>query len=120
MALYNFKTRFVPLIRAGRKKQTIRGGRAPKTGDPLYLYTGMRHSGAKLIALKHCSRVEPISIRKLRSGTVSMRLGNVDLDRDGMKRLALLDGFKSLEEMLLFWDKIKLRMPFDGHVIYWE
>ena len=46
MPSYNFKTRFVPMVKEGSKNQTIRArpknGRMPKMGDMVYLFSGLR------------------------------------------------------------------------------
>lgn len=46
MPSYNFKPRFVPMVKEGSKNQTIRArpknGRTPKMGDMLYLFSGLR------------------------------------------------------------------------------
>lgn len=51
MGLYNFQSRFVPFIIAGKKTHTIRAIRVhpDKPGNTLYLYTGLRTKKAKLL-----------------------------------------------------------------------
>jgi hypothetical protein len=65
MPAYNFKARFCELVENGSKRQTIRRRRARPTriGDTLYLYTGMRRPGARLLRTVTCLSVEPITMK---------------------------------------------------------
>ena len=65
MGLYNFKAQFVPFIKAGSKKHTIRAARRypAKPGETLHLYTGLRTKKAKLIKRVECVKVEQIKIQ---------------------------------------------------------
>jgi hypothetical protein len=51
MPAYSFKERFIPLLKDGSKRQTIRKSRKgqAKPGDTVYLYFGMR--------TKYCTKI---------------------------------------------------------------
>jgi hypothetical protein len=119
MPLLNFKAQFVEPILSGRKHHTIRATRKVpvKPGDSLYLYTGLRHPGARRIlpeAVK-CTKVQPIMITEWNGRTVYV--DDSELDRDECERLAVADGFENFREMMRFWDG---RLPFYGHIIHWN
>lgn len=118
MAILNFKKQFVPMIRSGRKKHTIRATRKYpiKAGETLYLYTGLRQKGAKRIAVKTCTKVEAISIDYV-CGVQQIYLGGQMLDATEKERLSFADGFSSFQEMMNFWDG---RLPFTGNIIHWK
>jgi|SRR5579875_2380985 hypothetical protein len=119
MSAYSFKPRFVPLIRSGQKRQTIRGvrkdGRVPKVGESLHLYTGLRTKSCQRIFAEPvwCTSVQLVEIDA--SGIVS--INGVPLDQNEREQLAINDGFRSWEDMLSFWDG---RLPFKGNIIHWE
>jgi hypothetical protein len=115
MGLYNFQTRFVPLIRSGRKCQTIRATRSHPDipGATMHLYTGLRRRGARLLARVECIGVQRITITP--SGRVW--IGGVKLSRPGCESLARDDGFKDFSDMIQFWQG---RLPFSGHIYYWR
>lgn len=128
MAAYNFKLQFVPAIRAGTKKHTIRAerkdGRVPKVGEPLALYSGMRTKQCFriLAANPHCTKVERITIEDLGHssegdyGTL-VCIDGQPLDRSECQALARADGFPDFGRMMLFW---RGRLPFTGNIIHWR
>ena len=122
MGLYNFQARFVTKILAGEKTHTIRGVRAnpDKPGNTLYLYTGLRHKGAKLLMRVPCVKVEEIEIDACGhecncDGTVI--IDGVELSESEREALAVRDGFDDFGAMLDFWAG---RLPFKGNVIHWK
>ena len=122
MPALNFKPQFVPFILDGRKTHTIRATRKypVKQGDTLYLYTGLRHKGAKLLMEVPCVRVEEIRItRSLYRGIASFHIyiGGQMLAPDEKESLAVRDGFSDFAEMMNFWDG---RLPFHGQIIHWK
>jgi len=118
MGLYNFQPRFVPFIRAGTKKHTIRATRSvcDKPGDTMHLYTGLRQKGATLIARVPCVKVENILITT--GGWV--RIDGLYLADDEREALARRDGFESFAAMLEFWREPKNRLPFRGKIFHWK
>lgn len=116
MGLYNFNPRFVPCIESGRKTHTIRAKRryADAVGSTLYLYTGLRQKGARLIRKTECTAVHEIIIYSENGG---IAVDGVRLGSDECHALAVSDGFTSFSEMLLFW---KGRLPFVGNIIHWS
>lgn len=126
MPAYSFKERFVPLIKSGEKKQTIRSKRKyqAKPGDTLYLYYGLRTKFCKKIKETICTGVADIKI--LANGNVYVdgyKLTNPELDF-----LAFNDGFrheddpknkKGCFEIMLRWWRQTHELPFIGDIIYW-
>lgn len=116
MGLYNFQhPRFVRAIEAGTKTHTIRPHRVrpDKPGNIVYLYTGLRHPGARLIMRGVCTRIE--SIRVTSDGEVFV--AGWRLDPDERERLARADGFESWSEMYEHWREL---LPFDGQIVHWR
>ena len=115
MPLLNFKAQFADPIRKGIKAHTIRAKRKipVKPGDILYLYCGLRHSGAYRILPEpvKCTKVEPISIN------VGVMIDGHMLDDDECESLALADGFDNFYAMMDFWNG---RLPFEGNIIHWK
>ena len=125
MPALNFKPQFVPFILDGRKTHTIRATRKypVKAGDTLYLYTGLRHKGAKLLMAVECVKAEQIEILAVAQRAPSTALnfmitisGQV-LDVSEKEALARRDGFRDFAEMMSFWDG---RLPFSGQIIHWK
>lgn len=118
MGLYNFQPRFAEAVISGSKTHTIRGRRATpdKPGNLLYLYTGLRKKGAKLLLRSRCTKIEQINISD-GAGFVEVRINGVVLWMDECEQLAKRDGFASFADMMAFW---KGRLPFDGHIIHWK
>lgn len=128
MGIYNFHKRFVPFIRSGKKKHTIRAKRRrpDKPGNTLHLYSGLRQKGAaKLIKRAVCTRIEEIRIEYLGptgAGTPFAILPAVwidgnQLDQSECEALARRDGFRDFPDMMAFWNG---RLPFTGDVIHWK
>lgn len=116
MPAYSFKERFIPLIKSGAKKQTIRGKRKgqAKPGDPLYLFYGMRTKFCMRILDTRCRAVKSIIIYK--KGSVYVQ--GKKLNAAECEQLAIADGFESFEVMLRWW-QINNELPFKGDIIYW-
>lgn len=133
MPVLNFKPQFVPFILDGTKFHTIRATRKRpvKPGDRLFLYTGLRQKGAKLLREETCIGVKNISIFSSEdpdaTADILIRVGEAYLSDHAQRRLAWLDGFRppsstvfqpgnSLDLMMQFW---KDRLPFQGQIIFW-
>lgn len=116
MPAYSFKERFVPLIKAGTKRQTIRAKRKrpAKPGDQVYLYYGMRTKWCTKIGEGVCRAVDNITIK--RNGLVFVN--NKLLKNWDKEILAKADGFKDFAEMLSWWKQTHA-LPFNGDIIYW-
>jgi hypothetical protein len=133
MPVLNFKPQFVPFILDRTKRHTIRATRKRpiKPGDRLFLYTGLRQKGAKLLMETSCASVENIDIFILsedgKTGRLIIRVQGRPLNTHEQCRLAWLDGFRppgstedapgnSIDLMMQFW---KGRLPFSGQIIHW-
>ena len=121
MVAYSFKKRFVPLIEAGLKRQTIRGERKrhARRGEPLQLYFGMRTAHCrKIIDDPICEAVWPISLwvpTKLEPCTIRFGGAGRYIDHD----FAVRDGFESVEDFTRFWFDTHGPGTFHGVVIGW-
>lgn len=121
MGAYNFQKRFVPFIRNGSKRHTIRAKRAhaDKPGNTLHLYTGMRTKSCRLLGRSVCVKVEEIVI----SAAHQVFVDGVELNADEKNALAFCDGFRArgmehaFEEMMAFWNG---RLPFTGDILHWS
>jgi hypothetical protein len=119
MGLYNFQERFVSMILDGTKMHTIRSRRArpDKPGNTLYLYSGLRHKGARLLMRAVCTKVEHIWIEDLEEEGFRITVDGFVLAPDECDCLAKADGFSSFAEMMNFWEG---KLPFYGHIIHWR
>ena len=121
MGLYNFKKQFVPFIRDGSKRHTIRAKRKyrDKPGDTVHLYTGLRTKAARLLGRSICVKVEDIVITTAHQIFVD----GEELTLSEKNALAFCDGFRgrgvehAFEDMMAFWNG---RLPFEGDIIHWS
>lgn len=116
MPAYSFKERFIPLIKSGEKRQTIRKKRKgqAKPGATLYLYFGLRTKWCTKIKETICTRVEEIEIRA--NGTV--KVNGKKMDWVQKYALAKADGFENFDTMIRWWKQTH-ELPFKGDIIYW-
>jgi hypothetical protein len=126
MALLGFKKMFVAPIRKGEKAQTIRGFRKVpiKTGERIFMYTGLR--------TKHCKKIcEAICIGQawIRIAHNKVAIGaweknpKLFLDmRSELNSFAHHDGFTGWEDLKQFWIKEhgKDCFPFKGVIYYFR
>ena len=126
MPAYSFKERFVPLIKSGEKRQTIRSKRKyqAKPGDPLYLFYGMRTKFCTRILDTVCKATKEIEIKR----TGSVYVNGRKITEHEKDHLAYNDGFRHSDEpkqrsccfQLMFrWWKQTNGLPFKGDIIYW-
>lgn len=101
MPAYNFKQRFAPDVKSGKKLQTIRPRRNRPTvpGDKLVLYTGMRTQKCELLRITTCTEVLPVVIE---GRTVSVG-GNL-LTIGEIVELAQSDGFERAADFFEFFE----------------
>ena len=124
MVAYNFDPQFVPYIRKGNKRQTIRAERAGRSrharpGEAMQLYQGMRTEHCRLIAQPLCEVVWPVQL-DLDAGVVILpHVKHTALD--DLDAFAWSDGFCDWAAMTMFW---RGRHPgvllFSGVLIRWE
>lgn len=129
MGLYDFKPRFVPFIKAGTKRHTIRSIRKypDKVGNTVHCYCGLRTKKAKLIGRFECVKIERIFIEILgpmpaliREKDISVTIDGTLLSESEKEQLARADGFESFRDMTFFWTTPKNRLPFRGQIIHWK
>lgn len=120
MVAYSFNKQFIPPILAGTKPHTIRAERKrhARVGEDLQLYTAMRTTSCKLIALTVCLAVNPIQI------TFGASRGVVvgGKTQDDLDKFAISDGFASWLDMEAFWRAThnKFITVFSGVMIDWD
>lgn len=120
MVAYNFQPRFIPAIRSGLKRHTIRaerGGRSrhARPGELVQLYQGLRTRKARLIAEPLCEAVWPVRLDL--GGAVEIGIDPcLDLDA-----FAVADGFKDWADLCEFWRRQHPGVAvFEGVMIRWE
>src|SRR5690242_2611673 len=96
MGLYNFKPQFERFIAAGSKTHTIRAPRKlpDQAGRTMFLYTGLRRKGARLLMRATCVKVEAICISPSRAGYAKVCIDGVFLSDSEKEALARRDGFR--------------------------
>ena len=116
MVAYNFQEQFASDVTAGRKTQTIRALRKnghATPGQPLQLYCGLRHRGARKLRIDPiCTGVTPCAISE----------AGVTLDGkpvDNLDAFARLDGFADFAEMRA-WFQEQHGLPFVGVLVKWQ
>jgi hypothetical protein len=116
MPAYSFKERFIPLIKSGEKRQTIRSKRKHQVeeGDKIYLFYGMRTKFCTRIMDAVCLGVKDISITA--NGVV--RIDGRALMNAEKQKLAKADGFDNFDTMIRWWKQTH-KLPFTGDIIYW-
>ena len=121
MGAYNFQPRFVPFVRDGSKRHSIRAKRTrpDRPGNMLHLFTRQRTKQCELLGRSVCVKVEDTVI----SASHQVFVDGVELNADEKNALAYCDGFRSLgvarafEQMMAFWNG---RLPFHGDIIHWS
>jgi hypothetical protein len=128
MPAYNFKKQFVPAVESGQKtitiRQTLRGAAKGKTA---HLYYGLRTKQCRKIGEGVIEFAVPITLEETASGALSALIAphlnnpllRVQLEVDGLEKLAADDGFDSVEAMHSFF-KEQYTLPFEGFVIAWK
>lgn len=119
MPILNFKKQFAPAVESWEKRQTIRAkrkdGRDPKTGQTLYLYTGLRTKVCRKLGEAICKEVVPTTIEN----DLYTILGTESLDTPDELALAKADGFDNLSNFYDFFDRTH-GLPFHGLLIRWD
>lgn len=123
MVAYNFQGRFVPAIRSGLKRHTIRaerGGRSrhARPGELVQLYQGLRTRSARLIAAPLCEGVWPV---RLDFGAGHVTANGVSIERpENLDVFAWADGFRDWGDLCAFWRREHPGVAvFSGVMIHW-
>jgi len=118
MTAYNFKACFADDVESGRKRQTIRAvrkdKRKPRPGEALQLYTGMRTKSCRKLRDAVCEYTQEVRMTE-----AGMKLDGVALGVGHIQKLALDDGFKTVEAFRDFF-KGEYGFPFHGVLIRWD
>ena len=106
MPSLNFQARFARLVESGVKRQTIRANRKRPfyLNDTLYLYTGMRRPGARLLKTAPCKEVLSIEIR-LSGEKAGSWVDGKSLGCRGRQVLAQADGFASVNDLVEWFQR---------------
>jgi hypothetical protein len=123
MPALNFHSRFVPLIEAGTKNQTIRAPRRDGRphclrGDELKLYTGMRTKACRLVKIVTVTWIEGVVIYSNGMDWMSRSSWLCSSHGDFLRAFAIMDGFEGWCEMRDWFDK-RHGLPFQGNLISW-
>lgn len=117
MGAYNFQAQFADQVEKRIKRQTIRAerkdGRIPEVGERFVGYTGMRTKKCRKLVDSRISEVLPIAIKDDGIWLAGTPLNDVEAHS-----IALLDGFQSAKEMLLWFARTH-GLHFSGHLIRW-
>jgi hypothetical protein len=123
MVAYSFKKQFVPLIRQGYKRQTIRAHslrRHARVGELIQLYTAMRTAHcARILPDVTCIDVCPVIIQFDDAMRIT-RIETAEVPVRDLDAFAVRDGFTDIEDMAGFWEDTNGRMArFEGVLIEW-
>jgi hypothetical protein len=119
--LFNFKPQFVPLVKSGKKRQTVRAtradGRVPRPGDVAKLYTGLRTRNTRLLMAADIIACDPVRIdfeeRAFVLGGERLRLGTLE-------QFAKEDGFANATEMIDWFKGTHGPDDFEGFCVRWD
>ncbi|ESQ78477.1 hypothetical protein [Asticcacaulis sp. YBE204] len=123
MVAYNFKARFVPLIEARTKTQTIRNARRrnSRVGDSLQFFHGSRFKPIRLGAAQ-CVDSGPVHLFfddawiKLRLSGGTRIISSVE----GLDAFAVADGFGDWADLRQFWRETHGDWSrFEGWITMW-
>lgn len=127
MGAYNFKAQFVPFVKNGTKRHTIRARRRhpDRPGSTFYGFHGMRTQHCEKLIEAPVLRLEDIKIYRAQIWIEGEELGASEKDL-----LAWRDGFRYPEQplypkacfelMLRFWVKEHGDIDFAGDIIHWD
>ena len=122
MPALNFQRQFATAVESGEKRQTIRayrkGGRDPKPGDTLYLYTGMRTKQCRRLCVVRCLSADPVRIDALGYDRLPHSLHGDRREGPSPDSFARRDGFANFAEMRDWFQKTH-GLPFSGLRISW-
>lgn len=116
-----FENRFVSLVKSGEKRHTIRRmrkGPQIEAGTELSL----RHWNAKPYRSKQIEIGGTVCVKTsgfVLSETGAMVVGGVELDRTESERLAIVDGFNSIAEMV-DWHRNAGQLGCELRLIEWR
>lgn len=131
--ILGFNPKFVPYVRNGTKRHTIRDGWRWHAGMRGDLYENVRQKNQTLIFRSIITLVEPIEIFIHKGSRLieEISIGGDKLDADEMEAFAYADGFRDgygfagnryLREMSWFWLNVKRSGAGRKHsqLIHWD
>ena len=100
-------------IESGAKSHTIRFRvNPPRVGEDLFLWWKSRTKDRDLMGVSVCKRVDKIIVD---SESESVSINGKKLTEKGLKKLAIADGFSTIEDFWLFFPNNA-----EGWLIWWE
>ena len=115
MTAFNFQPQFVPLIKSGEKRSTIRQTKRCKVGDSMQLYTGQRTRTCKKIMDVECIGTAKIVINRHSIWRICKKEGIVCVNKMFLHEQ---EGFINAQQFLDFF-KDKYGLPFIGYIHTW-
>ena len=115
MSALNFQKQFAPLVKSGKKRQTIRAIRKHpiKVGERLYLFTGMRTKACRNLRTAICRKVCAMEMT-----ANSIKIDGVLMSRMEFDDFARDDGFNDWHGMRAWFQRAH-DFPFTGQIILW-
>lgn len=104
MVAYSYKKRFVPRIKAGLKRQTMRNDRKrhARPGEEIQNYYAQRTKQCELLCKPTCRAVTPVRIDFKRDLVKIEGRPHVS-GRANLDAFAVLDGFANWDDLKAFW-----------------
>jgi len=123
MPALNFHSQFAPMVESGQKCQTIRAERKRPIyiNDTLYLYTGLRRPGARLLKTAVCREVLLFEIY-LSGEKAGIWVGGTRLGARRRRALAVDEGFATVDDLVAWFQRthgLSAKRMFRGHLIRW-
>lgn len=116
-----FRPRFVEKVRSGDKRHSMRRGTRWTVGRRADLYEKDRQPGMKLIFRAPVTRVEPVTIRPGRAGSMIVTIDLNQLDAAECETFARADGFADFADFCAYWkNELGPREVWRGQVIHWD
>ncbi len=128
-----FKPRFIPRVRSGEKRHTVRAGARWRVGMTGHLWENMRgrKDGLRPQTLIFCAPVIKVeTFHSERSPRVTglgsegsffrIRIDGHLLDQDELEAFARADGFADSRDMHLWLNGEKRPLTLVGQVIHWD
>lgn len=116
-------TVFIDKILSGEKRQTIRKAGKKwenvKVGDKLTLYTGLRTKDCRKLGESEVESIEDVEIESPLRVFSRIKINDKYLFMHEMERLALSDGFSTIDAFLEFFHD-HYGEEFKGKIIKWK
>lgn len=112
--ILGFKEQFNKSIKNGTKIHSIRAGDRWKPGMTIHFYNHVRTKRMKKFGELTCESVQDIEIEWQYGDSIYVYVDNVVLLEEEVEKLALNDGFDTVEHFMAWFNK-----DFQGQIIHW-